>query len=434
MSVPGVAPLRPTLAPSAGGRRRTDRHAADRREPLGTVLTWSTAAMGAVISAEGAIPLSPSDRVLLYASSLPMAAVLVVSVARLVAGWSRTVVPAMVAPWIAFVSLAALTTVWSVSTAHTVDTVPVLASVGIVFLLLNLVQTPPGLEAALRRAVVLGGAAGAAWGLVNFLAGTLPVGGGGTPRFSAIEAPNATAAAMLLPFVLAFDAAVSPGHGLIRSGRQAVVRRLDASVAALIVTGIVITGSRGGLVAALVGALVVVAARGARLRPRALLLVALVIGGVFLASPPELQRHLTAAHSTGRTGLWSLGAEACADHCIVGSGFGSFPYVYTEAFRTSPAASGYHDADFRAHNIWLEAAVETGLIGIAVLIAAVGLTARHAWRAPPDRRPSALAALSAVLAATMFLSHLSFRYFWLVLIYVALVGQAGPRPSAEART
>ena len=439
MSVPGSPALRSALASPDRPVRNPSLPAVDRTRPgrqlpLATALTWAVAAMGALVSLEGAIPVSPSDRVLVYASSVPLAAVLVLTVAMLLAGWARTTVPAMVGPWIAFVSLAALTTVWSVSITHSTDAVPVLASVGIVFLALNLVETPVGLVDVLRRAVVLGGVAGALWGLVNFVAGTLPVGGGGTPRFSAIDAPNATAAAMLLPFVLALDAAVSP-HGLFRTGgARAVGRRVEAGLAALVIVGILITGSRGGLVAAVVGAVVVLVARGARLRLRGVLVALAVVGAVFLTAPPALQGHLTATHSTGRTGLWALGAEACADHCLVGSGYGSFPYVYTQVFRTSPDASGYHDADFKAHNVWLEAAVETGLVGVAVLLAAVGLTARHAWRAPAQRRPSTLAALAAVLTATMFLSHLSFRYFWLVLIYVALAGQAGTTRSAEAAT
>ena len=435
MSRPGSPALRPARSQPAGTVRLRNIASAGGsgtavRVPLATWTTWSVAAMGALISVEGAIPLSPSDRVLLYPSSAPMAAVLVLSVALLLAGWSSNEVPAMVAPWIAFASFAALSTVWSVSPTHSVEAVLVLASVGAVFLVLNIVATPPGMVEALRRAVVVAGAVGAFWGLVNFLAGTLPVGAGGTPRFSAIDAPNATAAAMLLPFILSLDAAVSP-RGVTEQAR-AVGRRVDAGLAALLVVGILITGSRGGLVATVAGALVVVVARGARVRARILLGLVAVIGAAFLIAPPALQGHLTATHSTGRTGLWALGAEACAEHCAAGSGFGSFPHVYSEVFRSSPDASGYHDADFKAHNIWLETAVETGLVGVAILIVAVGLTARHAWRAPPEARASSLGALAAVLVATMFLSHLSFRYFWLVVIYVALAGQDRRSASAEA--
>ena len=436
MSGPGSPTLRspleePVAAPRSAALRHLGRPRSAPRVPLATALTWSVVALGSLISAEGAVPLSPSDRVLLSASSAPLVAVLALAASLLLGGWVRPVVPAMVGPWIAFVSLAALSTAWSVSTSRSVEAVLVLTSVAVVFLLLNLVQTPPAMLDALRRGVVLSGAAGALWGLVNFVAGTLPVGGGGTPRFTAIDAPNATAAAMLLPLVLALDAALSRA-GLFRIGpARTVGRRLEAGLAALIAVGILITGSRGGLVAACAGTVVLVVSRGARIRPAALLLSATVIGAAFLAAPPALQDHLTATHSTGRTGLWTLGAEACAEHCLTGSGFGSFPAVYTEVFQTSPAASGYHDADFKAHNIWLEAAVETGVIGIAVLLTAVGLTARHAWRAPAERRPSALAALVAVLAATLFLSHLSLRYFWLVLIYVALAGTTARTPAAE---
>lgn len=397
-------------------------------EPLGMLFAWALAVTGAVITAEGAIPLSPSDRVLLWASSVPMAAVVALAAVLVVLGRVRREVPAMLGPWLFLVSFAALSTMWSVAASDTVEAVLVLASVATFLAAVVAVEHSPVVFRMVRTGVVAGGGAGALWGLVGFATGTLPVGGDGAARFSAIDAPNATAAALLLPLVLALDRALA-----CRARGDARGARLASLLAALILVGILITGSRGGLVAAGVGLLVVAIVRGARVR-RGAILVLVVVGLAFALAPSGLQTRLTATHSTGRTGLWELGLEACEEHCVIGGGYGSFPSIYGETFRTTPDASGYHDDEFKAHNIWLEAAVEIGLAGVVLLLVAVALTVRHAWRAPPELRASALGALVAVLVATMFLSHLPFRYFWLVLVYVALALPGGRVGTADGST
>ena len=44
--------------------------------------------------------------------------------------------------------------------------------------------------------------------------------------------------------------------------------------------------------------------------------------------------------STGRTEIWRLGLSACSDHCLAGSGWGTFPDVYQDQFRTEEVVAG----------------------------------------------------------------------------------------------
>lgn len=419
----------PTLAASTARNELTH---ADRLEHAASrVFVWSVAAMGAIISCEAAIPISSGESTLVAASSVPMSVALGASAVLLISGRVRRRVPPMVALWMAFFSVTVLSVGWSVDAGESIDDVATLASVAAVFLAVAIVDPLARLLPTLERAIVWGGALGAVWGIVGFITGTLPSGASGTPRFSSIDAPNTTAATLLLPFVLAVASAMGrESGGRLRASILGAQRTpVDAGLAAVLFCGILITGSRGGVVAAIVatGVLLLTSGRG-RVSIRIVMALGALMVVVFLAAPPALKDHLTATHSTGRTSLWSLGVEACETYCLMGSGYGTFPAVYAETFRSSPQASGYHSAEFKAHNIWLEAAVEIGLAGLLVMLIAVVMTMSHALRSPPPRRGAALAGLAGVLVANMFLSHVSFRYFWLVLLYVALAGSVDRSP------
>jgi hypothetical protein len=81
-----------------------------------------------------------------------------------------------------------------------------------------------------------------------------------------------------------------------------------------------------------------------------------------------------------------------------------------------------------AHNIYLEMAVDTGLVGLTLLILA--LIAE--WRAISRRRmrevvPALKGIVVAILAANLFLSAIWFKYFFLVFVLVRMAEGAAER-------
>lgn len=227
--------------------------------------------------------------------------------------------------------------------------------------------------------------------------------------------------------------------------RRRLLRIAAVGCAALAAIATALTFSRG---AALAAGMILVAMVALRyVRPVHLVAAALLVAVVVVAVPQyagrlasladisQLLSDEPAASGTDNS-LLSRATEnltalrVFADHPVVGVGPGQFPNYYREY--ADDIGVSVRAADRQAHNLYLGIAAETGVIGIAVFLAAVAVTliqlGRARARAVAAARPE-LAAMAAAfmlalvgyLASGMFL-HLSYaRYFWLML---ALAGAA----------
>lgn len=164
--------------------------------------------------------------------------------------------------------------------------------------------------------------------------------------------------------------------------------------------------SRGALAAGALGLAVLVASRLPRARPR--LPVAVVTLGLAAVlavavhevldvrtSPASQQgapQRLLSSSTSYRADYWDVAAGMVADEPLTGDGAGSFGRVWE---RERPSLIYARDA----HNLYLEMLAEVGLVGLAILLVALGLPflrARRAIRVPAGR--AALAAYVALLA------------------------------------
>lgn len=339
--------------------------------------------------------------------------------------------PSAVPVWLVFVGFAGTTFAWSVNDAATVKELFLLVSVVAVFVLASLLPITAAEVHRIGTAIVGGATAASLLGIGLFVIGRAPVGNSGAPRFLITgDDPNHTAAGLLLPLALAMWRALDrrPPR-LVRGGW--------AAAAAAMGVGIVLTGSRGGLVAALVAVGAIAVQAGSLRRAAVVLAVPPVVALLAVTvAPAALQERLLRSDSTGRTEIWRLGLAACSEYCVVGSGWGTFPDVYQTQFRTDPDAGGYRTQGFRAHNIWLQALIELGVGGLLALVGAFAAMARDLIRLPPEERGPPIAALLALAVASSLVSNLTFKYFWLVLMY-ATFAVNGSRvgtmpPSAES--
>jgi len=213
----------------------------------------------------------------------------------------------------------------------------------------------------------------------------------------------------------------------------------------LILGGIFLTYSRGGVLALAIVVLCMLGFKTLRWRH---VVPAALVGGVLaiIIAPGVLNRLQTVADVPGllsdRTVSQSDGAvrgrltemlaawHVFLDHPLLGVGPGHFSTYYSMDYMQDP------DIAFRrinrprhAHSLYLELAAETGLLGVAIFTAIVVLVLwrlasvrRRALVMRPDLAPWAAGfwvAIVAYLAAGFFL-QLSFqRYFWL---FLALAG------------
>jgi len=334
--------------------------------------------------------------------------------------------------WLAFLGVTGATVFWSVAPELTRDGFLVLGSQILLYVLVVLAGISRAELARTEHALIIGGVLAALFGVTQLLfLGGLPTGEGASPRFGeGLLGPNNQAAAFLLPTAIALARVAS------EQGRR---RWRFAGATTVLLIGVVLTGSRGGLLATILVLLtmVLVTRRG-----RSALIAYFVAGSLLLATilvvnPAGVgQRQVSAGqNSSGRSDIWAVGFSACRTYCLTGSGWGTFPRVYAAERASVPDARVIkRGVYFEPHSIWLLASVEAGLLGLLLLVVGLGLSLATALRLPAHLRGPPLAALLGTVFAGFFLSNLEFKFFWMALIYVALCYQVAQAEGSVATT
>lgn len=231
--------------------------------------------------------------------------------------------------------------------------------------------------------------------------------------------PNHFAAALQLPFALMLVSALR--------AKTAFGKVLFSSGTLLVLTGILLAASRGAIVAAGFAILYLIWRLRAYLQ---LGLIAAAAGAVSLLTPAVWARFAdpTQAEGAGRVGIWKVGLLAAGHHWLAGSGIGSFPSSYNEAFLSVYQATneGWSRA---SHNVILGTSVELGVIGLLLVLAAWFAN----FKALSDIRPgnpcygTRIALETAIVALSVesvFLDILLFKYVWLAFTLVCVARQA----------
>lgn len=258
--------------------------------------------------------------------------------------------------------------------------------------------------------------------------------------------PNALARLLVAGIVLAFLLAVidvlSPAK-----------RLLAASAAFLCAAGLVLTASRGGLIA-LVCAFVAALVFSGRWRPQVTVLVLAVglLGAGYyagIASPDARERITATDGGSGRTDLWRVGWQVVEDKPMLGAGAGNFGEVSTSylgdagLLRRSDLIISTSNV---LHNTYLGTLVELGIVGLCLLLMILGFSlgclvraARTSMRANDVTMEilarGLLVALVGILAADFFISEPYNKHLWLLLALcpaVLAVARDRSAPAAEA--
>ena len=242
---------------------------------------------------------------------------------------------------------------------------------------------------------------------------------------STIGDPNELAATLAAGFVLAIGASFG--------APPASLSRLLLRVAAgLCLLAIVLTLSRGGLVA--VAAVGVIAPLLAKHRARATAislscLAAAALGFLAFAPAEAVERIQSRDGGSGRTDIWKVAGRMIEDKPVIGIGSGNFPTSSSDYVLQPGALPDKPDLIYKpsvAHNIYLEVWSEVGLVGLllfgGVIFGCLGCAVLATQRAlaRDDVKLAALAAgvslaLVALFTAYFFLSEQHGNKLWLLL-------------------
>jgi O-antigen ligase len=330
--------------------------------------------------------------------------------------------PLAVPVWLAFLALSGFSLFWSIAPGASFLDFRILASQVLLLVALVLTKFDERTLRLFATSAMAGGLAVVGYGLVQLtLLGGLPgrrTGpGDGPPRFGDdLIGANNEAAALLLPL------AIAASRTLSESGRS---RWFHGAVSLLLLLGILMTGSRGGLLAALTVFAVVlwlgVAPRAHKVLVGAAAVLLVVVALVFQPFGFGQRQVDNAANSSGRTDIWLVGAHSCSQYCLFGAGWGGFPTVYQQELASTPEARVQpRGATFEPHSIFLLAVIELGLPGLVLLLIGLAVALVSAWRLPAAMRAPPMAALLSTMVSSFFLSNMKYKFFWMVIAYVAI--------------
>jgi len=224
---------------------------------------------------------------------------------------------------------------------------------------------------------------------------------------------------------MAFIAVTSSRRAAIR--RRSILVWVNTAYVVIALFSVVLTASRSGFIATCIALFgVVFALRQAKLVQRLAWVIVIVgiFAGVFfsLSSNETLQANTqritfstdTASLETltGRTEIWSTGAALFREHQIGGMGAGTFVAAAREEFGHARAA----------HNLFVETAVETGIIGILLLVAVLlaAVLPVLVWRS--ESTPSLVILFLVLFAIAQVGNVANSKAFWCSLAVMSVSG------------
>jgi O-antigen ligase len=271
---------------------------------------------------------------------------------------------------------------------------------------------------------ILGGLAASMLSIRDFLSGISTVEARSSLIAGSQQAdPNIFAASLLIPVALAVGECIS---------RKRLFEKAMMLLTALtIIFAILLTMSRGAVLGLVAMALVCLLRL--RFRPAVLLLfgglASAMTGFCMLVLPPLFVLRFKNALATGGAGrldIWTAGLSALKHFFVQGAGLGNFEVAYQNYSGFAPIFRGYSRA---AHNIYLQIAVELGMVGATLFVFALYFHIRELRRrgtALQDREPIVIASqMMAVgtLVAAFFVGLLWQKFFWMVWIFTAFAAQ-----------
>ncbi len=278
-------------------------------------------------------------------------------------------------PILAYLGLGAVATVFSPYIHQSLQWLIVLLSYAVLlYLLVSFISEWDHIRILLAVLVGMGvGEAGLAMVQAGWLSAPRPSGSFFNPNF--LSEYLAAVWSVLLGYLCC------TWRGIPRAQRcrRLLVPALAGAALALLLTAIVWTGSRGGLLALATGTAVVVGVRFGR-KALAVLLLLFLVGLLF---PTPLRDRFLAEHVANPLGyarlqIWQSSVHAMAEHPL-GVGLGLYQYVYPRyALPIEGQITRYGKVAQTAHSEYLQMGVELGVAGIGIFSWGVFLVAREA--------------------------------------------------------
>ena len=226
--------------------------------------------------------------------------------------------------------------------------------------------------------------------------------------------PNDTALSLAISMTVALYFRATADHR--------IVRWLSSVYIPLALLAVLMTGSRGGLIAALAGLLLYGVTgllrngKNAGYLTAIVLLSVMALPAVLRMMPLDLSARLSdipaqlqSGTLSGRRSIWAVGIETFLDHPICGVGAGNFVFFSSNAL----------GKDFVEHNAFLAICVEVGIVGATFYFGALLWLLRRILRLPAVERQFYLSAFMCWSVGALSLTWDYRKISWLLIATAA---------------
>lgn len=334
--------------------------------------------------------------------------------------------PSVVWSWFAFLLLAGASALWAITPSETISSMFTIGGLFLIYLSMGLYPITERDYPCVTKAIIVGGLIAAMMSLFLYFREITyadSVRGSLILKEGKWADPNHFATSLILPLLLSLYWLTS----------QRGSRRTWAIASIVMISiAILLTGSRGGVIGAVVAVLLFYWRARHHIRRRTVI-ASLLISGVLVFSawqiaPRQLLKRFDIQQvlergGAGRFFIWSVGLKAFFHRPLNGYGYNNFPYAYELFSGVVPADNPSYRAYRVAHSIYLQTFVEIGIIGGLLLL----FTLWKHWRlARTLARKSLLgvaleSALVGILVSSATLGTLNYKYFWLGLTLILLL-------------
>jgi O-antigen ligase len=253
---------------------------------------------------------------------------------------------------------------------------------------------------------------------------------------------------------------LAPTFYVFQMEKSRWIRGFALIALALELAALVMTHNRTGLLGILLVVALLIASRMLRITTPVVVLLALFLTLAAIALPRSyVERVLSWKHQRQSASIatrWDLqvnGLGVFLNHWLLGVGQGNFGAAFMQTnseaaaeayWLTEVAKTDYHVHEMGAHNMYLEVAIETGVIGLALLLIFLGMgisEARTTVRLAAEAEAPTMANLAKVVEISLiafcvialFLHAQEQKIWWILMgVSVAMRRMVPERPEGQA--
>jgi len=318
--------------------------------------------------------------------------------------------------WVFLMIYAMLSIFWAINPDNVLSRYATVTGLLILYLIVSSYKIHESEFNTCKWCILLGGLMAAILAIYNYETGVFDKAGRATMAYGERSGdPNYFAFCLLLPVSICIEK--------ILNQKKKVLKFMFSAVLSTIILGIIVTGSRGGML----GVCVIFITYILCMKQRITLLAILIIMGIIITSFFSIifiERWGQAIETggSGRVDIWIAGFSSLKNFCVVGAGLGNFPNVFADFGHFTP----FTRVVFKdPHNIYLEIFVELGIVGFSLLILAMRrhyqvIKSRFDYH---DSNQAMLkAAFWALLTSSFFVGTLFLKSFWLFWMMILMYG------------